>query len=203
MKNYKTIIFDVGGVLLSYRWQDMLKDYGIKEEDIPRLGREMFEDSEDLWVQLDYALIPVEEIISRYKEKYPLDGEAIAWFIRHGEYMPIARPTIWKLVHRLKEAGYQIYLLSNYSENLFIKHTQYADFMKDIDGLVVSYMIHEIKPHPPIYEALVEKYQLNKEDCLFFDDRLENVNGAIAVGIDARQVLSIEGLENDLKALLS
>ncbi len=53
--------------------------------------------------------------------------------------MPVARPPVWELVHELKKQVMGVYLLSNYSEELFKKHTEYADFMNDIDGLIVSY----------------------------------------------------------------
>ena len=47
--------------------------------------------------------------------------------------------------------------------------------MNDIDGLIVSYMVHKAKPDQAIYAAICEKYELNPSECLFFDDRLENV----------------------------
>ena len=116
--------------------------------------------------------------------------------------MPVARPKVWELVHKLKEQGYKVYLLSNYSEELFKKHTEYADFMNDIDGLIVSYMIHKAKPDRAIYEALCEKYRLEPSECLFFDDRLENVQAAVNYGMQAKQVLSKEGLVEDLEKIV-
>ena len=56
--------------------------------------------------------------------------------------MPVARLALWELVHELKKQGYGVYLLSNYSEELFKKHTEYADFMNDIDGLIVSCLLY-------------------------------------------------------------
>lgn len=143
---YKNIIFDVGDVLLQYRWKDMLVDYGLSAEEAERVGTELFDDPERLWSEFDLGEIPDEGLISRYSKKYPKDKEAIAWFIRHGEYMHVARPAVWKMVKKLKQEGYGIYLLSNYSEGLFKKHTEYADFMQDIDGMVVSYMVNKAKP---------------------------------------------------------
>ena len=35
----KNVLFDVGGVLIGYRWQDMLRDYGQPEKDLPEIGR--------------------------------------------------------------------------------------------------------------------------------------------------------------------
>lgn len=201
MKIYKNIVFDVGGVLLDYRWQQMLQDYGLSMEEADRVGRKTFDDPDGLWREYDRGVLTQEEVIAAYAERYPADEEVIRWFISHGEYMHVARPKVWKKVHELKEKGYRIYLLSNYSEDLFKKHTEYADFMKELDGLIVSYMIKKVKPDPAIYHALCEKYGLIPEECLFFDDREENVKAAIAYGMDAIQVISAEGLLQDLDKL--
>ena len=202
MKKPKNIIFDVGDVLLDYRWQQMLMDYGLDESEAYRVGRELFDDPDGLWHEYDLGVKSQEEIIQEFEKKHPEDAEVIRWFISHGEYMHVARPAIWKLVHQLKEAGYHLYILSNYPEILFKKHTQYADFMDDMEGMVVSYMLHVGKPERIVYQTLCDRYGLNKEECLFFDDRAENVQGAIDFGMRAKRVLSAKGLAVDLEELL-
>ena len=202
MKKPKNIIFDVGDVLLDYRWQQMLMDYGLDESEAYRVGRELFDDPDGLWHEYDLGVKSQEEIIQEFEQKHPKDAEVIRWFISHGEYMHVARPAIWKLVHQLKEAGYHLYILSNYPEILFKKHTQYADFMDDMEGMVVSYMLHVGKPERIVYQTLCDRYGLNKEECLFFDDRAENVQGAIDFGMRAKRVLSAKGLAVDLDELL-
>ena len=202
MKKPKNIIFDVGDVLLDYRWQQMLMDYGLDEAEAYRVGRELFDDPDGLWHEYDLAVKSQEEIIQEFEQKHPKDAEVIRWFISHGEYMHVARPAIWKLVHQLKEAGYHLYILSNYPELLFKKHTQYADFMDDMEGMVVSYMLHVGKPERIVYQTLCDRYGLNKEECLFFDERAENVQGAIDFGMRAKRVLSAKGLAVDLEELL-
>ena len=202
MKKPKNIIFDVGDVLLDYRWQQMLMDYGLDEAEAYRVGRELFDDPDGLWHEYDLGVKSQEEIIQEFEQKHPKDAEVIRWFISHGEYMHVARPAIWKLVHQLKEAGYHLYILSNYPELLFKKHTQYADFMDDMEGMVVSYMLHVGKPERIVYQTLCDRYGLNKEECLFFDDRAENVQGAIDFGMRAKRVLSAKGLAADLEELL-
>lgn len=202
MSNKRTLIFDLGEVLIGYRWREMLADYGLSEPDVVRVGTEMFKERDRLWDKFDLGIISDEELIEEYSKRYPEDSEAIGWFIRHGEYMHVARPDVWKLVHECKMAGYPIYLLSNYPESLFRKHTQNADFMKDLDGLMVSYMINKAKPDPAIYDALCRKYNLDKSQCLFFDDRMNNVIGAREFGMSAIQVSSQEDLVEELKKLL-
>lgn len=202
MKKYKNIIFDVGDVLLDYRWRTMLQDYGLSQSEAERIGGEMFNDPEQLWSQMDLGIEDQEAVIRKYEKKYPEDAKVIRWFIEHGEYMHKPRRKVWEMIPMLKSRGYGIYLLSNYPEVLFHKHTQYADFMQEIDGLMVSYMIHEMNPHADIYHALLNKYGLKAEECIFFDDRLENVQAALRIGMGSKQVHSQESLLSDLAKLM-
>ncbi|MDD3797377.1 MAG: HAD family phosphatase [Lachnospiraceae bacterium] len=201
MNRIKNLIFDVGDVLIQYRWKDMLMDCGLSEPDAARIGRELFDDPDRLWSVFDLGTMTEDEVIAEFCRKYPEDAEIISWFIHHGEYMHVPRPAVWKLVYQLKSQGYGIYLLSNYPERLFKKHTEYADFMNDIDGLMVSYMIHKAKPDAAIYEALFQKYDLKPSECMFFDDRAENVQAAKELGMSAVRVMSQEGLLEDLRRI--
>ena len=199
----RNLIFDVGNVLLEYRWFDMLtKDYGLSAEEANRIGNEMFEP--DLWgVELDGGKITLDEAILKYGEMYPQDITVIEWFLRNGELMAVKRPEIWEKIARLKEKGYKIYILSNYSKELFEKHTKDAAFLKVLDGGIVSYQVKEIKPYRRIYELLLNKYDLKAEECLFFDDRTDNVEGARNLGIQAVQVTSREMLNETLDQMLA
>ena len=177
----------------------LVEDYGMTAERAEQVGMIMFDDP--LWSGLDLGN-PLEETICRYEKKYPEYAKEIRWFLTHGEYMHVKRPEVWEKVHELKKAGYRIYLLSNYSEDLFTKHTKGASFLNDIDGKVVSYQIHEIKPNPEIYLYLLNKYNLKADQCLFFDDREQNVEGAEKLGIHAIRVESQEQLLGELEKLL-
>ena len=59
-----------------------------------------------------------------------------------------------------------------------------------------------IKPDDAIYQKLFELFSLKPEECLFFDDRLENVQAAISYGMQAKRVLSKEGLVEDLEKIV-
>ncbi len=203
MEPLKNLIFDLGGVLIEYRWRDFLRDLGAPEQRLDLIGSEMFEDPRHLWHEFDLGNYTEEELIAEFAKEFPEDISYIASFVRHGEYMHVPRVDVWERVHLLKEKGYRLYLLSNYPESLFRKHTQYADFMKDLDGRVVSYEICLGKPEMGIYQALLDKYALNPKESIFFDDRADNVRGAEACGIPSRLVYSKESLLEDLDALLA
>ncbi len=196
----KNIVLDVGDVLLEYRWKEMLTDYGLSKEKAEYLGTTLFGDP--LWEEFDVALRPREEIIADYLDKYPKYKEEILWFMSHGERMHLPRPEVWETVHALKEKGYGIYILSNYSKELFDIHTKGASFLKDADGMVISYQVHKIKPDPAIYEYLLQTYGLQAEECLFFDDRPANTEGARHVGMHTVTVTSREQLMEELAKFL-
>ncbi len=194
----KNIIFDVGSVLIGYRWLDMCLDKGIAEERAKQIGKAFFQSP--LWPDYDAGLVTTKELTEDIVKKVPELEEDIRWFIGNAQLMTVKRPEIWELIRKLKEKGYGIYLLSNYSEELFTIHTKGLPFLEMADGGVISYQIHEIKPNPPIYLHLLEKYGLKAEECLFFDDREENTEAARKLGFGAVTVEN--GSEELLKAEL-
>jgi len=196
----KNLIFDVGNVLLEYRWNQMLLDYGLSKEEAAVAGPLFFE--HDIWKELDLGNLSVEEVICLYEKALPQYAGLIRWFLTNLDLMPIPRKDVWEKVRALKQKGYRIYLLSNYNKDFFNIHTKNADFLDDIDGKVVSYQIHKIKPDPAIYEYLLEKYNLLPEESVFFDDRAENTETAEKLGIRSYTITSKEYLLSVLDEFL-
>lgn len=54
----RNLVFDVGGVLLEYRWQDMFRQQGLSEEEIGKLEQVLFRDEIWAW-KLDTGAITV------------------------------------------------------------------------------------------------------------------------------------------------
>ena len=71
----KNLIFDVGGVLLDYRWKEMLMDYGLDEADAVRVGTQMFDDPDRTWSIFDLGTKTDEEIADTFCKKYTDDEE--------------------------------------------------------------------------------------------------------------------------------
>ena len=197
---YKNIVLDVGNVLLSYRWQEMMEDYGLSPAESLRFYNMMFEDP--LWLEFDLENIPYGEVVERFVQKNPSHEDAIRYFLSHIERMPVARPQVYARIERLLDSGIKAYILSNYSSVLFAEHTKLIPFMDRLSGMVVSSSVHIIKPNRAIYEALFEKCGILPQESLFFDDRRENTEAAIAAGMDAICVRTEEELIAALEKLL-
>lgn len=175
------IIFDIGMVLADFRWSGYCKDKGISEAVVKLLEERMI--LNPVWDEFDLALIPPEILIDKLEGRFP---ECKAEYRKFWEditelVLPFDYSADW--IKRLKAQGHRVYLLSNYPGFMFEVHSKSFGFMDDIDGRVVSYEYHIMKPDPMIYNILLKKYDLKAEECVFLDDRKVNTDGAEKCGI--------------------
>lgn len=184
----KNIVFDVGGILVGYRWVDMFKDHGTDKDTALAVGKGLFDSPN--WKLYDSGLISSKELIDRFCDENPHLEEEARWFLDNAIQMRVLRPRVYEQVQRLKDKGYKIYILSNYSHDLFELHTGDLPFRNLTDGELVSYMVNKIKPNKEIYEALVEKFSIIPEESVFFDDRLDNVEGSIKSGFNGIHIIN-------------
>jgi putative hydrolase of the HAD superfamily len=56
------------------------------------------------------------------------------------------------------------------------------------------------KPDPEIFAAVLQDLGCGGEHVVFIDDRKENVEGAISVGMNALQFRSVDQIERELRA---
>jgi len=197
----KNLIFDVGNVLFSYIWPAPLTAAGTDPEEALRITKLI--SRSHLWPLFDYGVLTVPELVEKYSLIYPDDADSIARWFEGLHLLPVERPAVWDRLHLLKEAGYHLYILSNYGREIFEIHTKDRPFPADMDGMVVSGYIHMGKPEARIYRYLLDTYALDPAECVFFDDRDVNCTAGEAVGIRSLQILSEEQLIRILDLLLS
>ena len=105
------------------------------------------------------------------------------------------------MLERLKAAGYHIYYLSNYSRKAIRDCPGAIAFLPLMDGGIFSCNVGLIKPEPAIYRLLMETYGLVPSETVFLDDRQENVDGALRVGMQAIRYESREQAEQALREM--
>ena len=104
----------------------------------------------------------------------------------------------FEYIKNLKKRGYKLYLLTNITEDSYNYINNLININKMFDGGIYSYQEHLIKPDYDIYNLLINKFNLNKEETIFFDDKEKNVLAANKVGIKSFVFTSIEDIENNL-----
>ena len=184
---YKSIVFDLGGVMVDFAPRAYLVDR-ICNEEIEEQVYDLTFGSEE-WKQLDAGLV------SRFDGNQAMLRNAKAAgreFEVQGvldDWMHILRPRrrMQELVRKLKSRGYCVYYLSNIPEDVLDFLTE-RDLKGLFDGGVASCEVHINKPDPRIYKALLDKYQLKAGESVFIDDRLENVQTAFRLGFAGIQM---------------
>lgn len=87
-------------------------------------------------------------------------------------------------VNECKQAGHKLFILSNWDPQSFaLLQEAHADFFKLFDGIVISGIVHLIKPDPAIYQYLLSTYNLDPEESFLIDDMEDNIQAARAFGI--------------------
>lgn len=197
----KSIIFDVGDVLVHFGWEDCYRKLGYEGERLERIAdatvRSLW------WEELDKGTITTEEAIAHYIEAAPEYAEEISHTYDYMDMMMTRFDYTLDWLQELRERGYKIYILSNWSEPAYrICKTHTLSFLEEVDGAVISYQEHVIKPDPEIYQILCERYQIRPEEAVFLDDREVNVRGAQSVGLHTIHFQSYEQAKAELDALL-
>lgn len=177
----KNVIFDMGNVLLDFDPQVHLNAACRSEEAKPILFEELFGGEE--WIQRDLGNITVDELYSGVAARIPQEyHEDLRRLIDIWQNYMMPLDGAKEFLLKVKAKGYKVFILSNASEDFYSYFTKHFD-LDFFDGCVVSADIHIIKPDERIYRHLLEKYDLKAEECLFIDDREDNVQGAEKVGI--------------------
>ena len=74
-------------------------------------------------------------------------------------------------------------------------------FLENMDGVVFSCEVKEIKPEPEIYKTLLSRFGLKPEESVFLDDRPENCEAARKLGIHAIEFHDLKQAAKELEKL--
>jgi putative hydrolase of the HAD superfamily len=107
-------------------------------------------------------------------------------------------PVMMDWVRALKSRGLKIAVLSN----MPIEHSRYmrqtAPWFREFDYVCFSAEVRLSKPGAAIYQACLKIIRSRPGECLFIDDRAENVEAAQALGLHAVKFVSVEELAAEI-----
>jgi epoxide hydrolase-like predicted phosphatase len=197
-KAYENIIFDMGGVLVNWDPQAYCRKVFKQSDNCAEKidhWKDMF--NSNVACDLERGLISRQEAVERLPQKY--DKKEFLFLLEnvHKDLYPLEKGlNIFKMV---KRRGYKTYVLSNFQEETFNEAKYQYDFLKEFDGIVLSYQTKSMKPEPRIYKTLIDNYSLNPKLSIFIDDMKVNINGAKRFGIDGILCKSHEYVLSTLK----
>ena len=178
----KNVIFDLGNVVLKLKWDIVITRYTDNEDD-KKILKEVIFGSEE-WIKLDEGTIKKVDAIQIMLSKLPERlHEACIEIMKNWQDGLVINTEILGFIDYLKSNGYKTYILSNAPLDL-PEYLEKQDLNKYFDGKIISAEEKISKPNKKIYELILKRFSLIPEECLFLDDRLENIESAISCDIN-------------------
>lgn len=178
----KTIVFDLGGVLIDWNPRYLYKKIFDSEEKTEWFLANVCTAA---WNARQDAGRPFAEGIAEAKENYPAYAAQIeAYFARWDEMLGGPVKGTAELLREIKSRGHKIYALTNWSAETFPRACAKFDFLSEFDGILVSGEEELAKPDPAIFTRLLDRFHLTAPDCVFIDDNLDNVAAAAELGFE-------------------
>ena len=200
----KTIIFDLGGVIVDLDYSNFYKQIialSPLENPQTQIMLEFFRQS-DLYHQGKMT----------DEEFYKLACEILqVCMINQNQFYEAfnsiisdsSQPEMISLLKELKNMKkYKLIALSNVNSS----HWDYllnkkGDFLEYFSEFILSHEVHLTKPDPRIFQLAIEKSECKAEEIVYIDDGLNNIRSANELGIRGLSFTTVEDLIEEFKKL--
>ena len=148
------------------------------------------------WIEFEHGNISEDQYFaSFFSDRREIDGEGLKQAMYDAyEWLP----GMESLLSELKENGFPLFALSNYS-SWYLMIEQKLHLSKYLNWDFVSCNTGHRKPDQEAYLGPTAKLDLKPEQILFVDDRPVNIDGAREVGLRAHLFTSSVALETMLR----
>ncbi|HRI78697.1 MAG TPA: HAD family phosphatase [Cyclobacteriaceae bacterium] len=179
----KTIIFDLGGVLIDWNPRYLYRKIFNTEDEITWFLENICTPE---WNEQQDAGRTFEEATLELLSKHPEHEVAIrAWYGRWQETIQGSIPGTVEILQSIRDAKqHRLYALTNWSEETFPWALEKFEFLNWFEGIVVSGVEKTRKPFPEFYHILLNRYEVLPHESIFIDDNLKNIEAARSLGID-------------------
>ncbi|MBS0236068.1 MAG: HAD family phosphatase [Proteobacteria bacterium] len=193
----KNVVFDIGGVLV--RWEPLELIKKIFPQANPK---EFYQQMRPIWLDLNLGKLTIEEAIRQYEASLGLPKDKLLALMDECIKDQTPLDGSIALLQKLNSSGLNLFAITDNIREIMDYHREVSEFPKYFKDIVVSADIGVLKPDSRIYQHLIDKQHLNPAECVFIDDTLANVEGAIAVGMHAFQFIDMLSCEQELIALI-
>ena len=198
--NIQAIIFDYGNVLIEWNPRYVYQRYF---PDDPQGMEEFFKEINFMdWNALQDKGRSFAEGVAKLSRQFPHHAHLIQAY--HEHWIDSIGEAYWgtvDIMRELKQKGYSIYGLSNWSAETFPSVREKYNFFDLFDDMVISGLVGSVKPEPEIFHILLEKIGKPAQECLFIDDSLPNIQQANTMGFATIHFQNPEHLREELQQL--
>ena len=191
----RNIVFDFGGVIVDwnpeYLFKDVFKDKSEMAYFLDTVCTPDWNEKQDAGRSLSEAIRTLQKRHPKYHNEIRLYYDE--WTTMLGgpiEHNVALLPTL--------KTNYRLFGLTNWSAETFPIALDLYPFFGEFEGIVVSGFEKLAKPDERIYLLLLERYELNADECLFIDDNARNIRAAALLGFHTLHLRNDVNLKEEL-----
>ncbi len=196
----RNIVFDVGQVLLEFDWRKFIKDMNIGAEKEAMLSNVTLGNIAH-WNHHDRGMYD-DEFIKKSLEIEPYIEKELTYYMANIGSCAREFDYAVPLIRALKASGFNVFILSNYGRTPFKYARENMKFFDEVDGMIISHEVGLIKPEREMYELLYKKFNLVPGECVFLDDRADNIEAAIDAGMSGVVFEDVNQALRDLEKII-
>ena len=193
-------LFDLGGVFFDWDPNHFFKNVFDDDEERKYFLTEVCNDQ---WNFQQDACRSIAEEESELIPKFPYyENEIKMYYKNHRKMIRGIFEESIEVLRQLKDKNYKCYVLSNWSAETFEGIPIDYPFMQLFDGLLISGEDKLIKPDQAIYELAKKRFNLDPEETVFIDDKLENIEAAQKMNFKTIHLINPKNIEMEIKKFL-
>ncbi len=194
-----TLFFDIGGVILSNGWDHIARQ---KAAEHFRLNyEELNSKHEKIFESFEKGKLSIKEYLSRtvfYEKRNFMEEDFFNFMKKESkpieENLSVLKNFASNQKYLLASINNESFELNNYRINKFELDKYFKAFFS-------SAYVGSRKPEKEIFALALNVFNKSPEECLFIDDRIENVEAANKVGLNAVHLKKEKSLKNILKEM--
>ena len=182
MRPVTNVIFDLGGVVLRWNPDEILRNFYADGALRSLAKRELFQHAD--WLDLDRGTLAEHQAIERFHDRTGRPPQETAALLRAARDSLQPIPETLKILEELAARGVPLYCLSNMPAGTADHLREKYSFWKAFRGVVISGEINLLKPDAAIFDHIARRFDLTPQDTVFIDDLLANIESAERFGFN-------------------
>ena len=194
-----SVLFDLGNVLIRWDPRSHYRDRFASVEDMEHFLAEVTPPAWNHEMDLGKSFA---QAIAERTALYPQHAELLGeWKSQWERMLGDAIDESVTLLADVREAGYRIAALTNWSAETYPVARERFPFLGWFEDVVISGVEGIAKPDPAMFALVLQRTGFAAERTVFIDDNLPNVEGARAAGMHTVHFVSPQQCREELKVL--
>ena len=195
----RNVIFDVGNVLVRWSPAEIIHLTFTHPFQTNVWIQKIF--NHETWQLLNLGLVTEAEAQTRYQTLYGLTPSQTARLFYYIKATQIPIYQSQDLLEHAQQAGLRVFGLTDNIKEIVAHLRQQYDFWQWFEAVVVSAEVGMMKPHPEIFQYLLQHHQLHADETVFIDDHLPNIAAASSLGMHTIHFVDAEDTARQLQLL--